>query len=49
MRYLILSLLAVLDFLDGQYARSLARAEEVQHRWGLPAVKWLRLFKRVAG
>jgi spermidine synthase len=26
----------------------LARAEEVQSRWGLPAVKWLRIFKPVA-
>lgn len=26
----------------------LARAEEIQSRWGLPAVKWLRLFKPVA-
>jgi len=25
----------------------LARAEAVQQRWGLPAVKWLRLFQRV--
>jgi spermidine synthase len=25
----------------------LARAEEIQNRWGLPAVKWLRLFKPV--
>lgn len=25
----------------------LARAEEVQSRWGLPAVKWLRIFKPV--
>ncbi len=25
----------------------LARAEEVQQRWGLPAVKWLRLFQPV--
>ena len=23
----------------------LARAEEIQSRWGLPAVKWLKLFK----
>jgi len=27
----------------------LARAEAVQDRWGLPAVKWLKLFKPVAG
>jgi spermidine synthase len=26
----------------------LARAEEIQSRWGLPAVKWLRIFKPVA-
>jgi spermidine synthase len=26
----------------------LARAEVIQERWGLPAVKWLRLFKPVA-
>jgi len=26
----------------------LARAEEVQERWGLPAVKWMKLFKPVA-
>jgi spermidine synthase len=26
----------------------LARAEAVQQRWGLPAVKWMRLFKPVA-
>jgi spermidine synthase len=26
----------------------LARAEAVQARWGLPAVKWLRLFKPVS-
>lgn len=26
----------------------LARAEAVQERWGLPAVKWLRIFKSVA-
>jgi hypothetical protein len=26
----------------------LARAELVQERWGLPAVKWLRLFKPVS-
>ncbi len=25
----------------------LARAEEIQSRWGLPAVKWLRIFKPV--
>ena len=25
----------------------LARAEAVQQRWGLPAVKWMRLFKPV--
>ena len=27
----------------------LARAEAVQDRWGLPAVKWLKLFKPVVG
>lgn len=27
----------------------LARAEAVQSRWGLPAVKWLKLFKAVKG
>jgi len=27
----------------------LARAEAVQSRWGLPAVKWLKLFKAVEG
>jgi spermidine synthase len=26
----------------------LARAEEIQSRWGLPAVKWLKMFKPVA-
>ena len=26
----------------------LARAETVQERWGLPAVKWLKIFKPVA-
>lgn len=26
----------------------LARAEEIQSRWGLPAVKWLKIFKPVA-
>ena len=26
----------------------LARAEEIQSRWGLPAVKWLRIFKPFA-
>ena len=26
----------------------LARAEEIQSRWGLPAVKWMRLFKPIA-
>jgi spermidine synthase len=25
----------------------LARAEEIQSRWGLPAVKWLRIFKPI--
>ena len=26
----------------------LARAEVIQERWGLPAVKWLRIFKSVS-
>jgi hypothetical protein len=26
----------------------LARAEVIQERWGLPAVKWLRIFKPVS-
>lgn len=28
--------------------QQLARAEEIQSRWGLPAVKWLKIFKPVA-
>ena len=26
-----------------------ARADEIEKRWGLPARKWLRVFKPVAG
>lgn len=32
---------------DIEDKKAMARAEVVQERWGLPATKWLRVFKPV--